>query len=231
MSDRSRERNAKSRTRSLLSAGNQNQLVNSPKASIKPAIRKANLQPPQSAKRAITGTLMAAASTFTDIMPPTAWARLSGEITSASVATALGGSIPPPSPVATLRTKRTSRLGANAEPITETHRTRSPASMTGRRPNESDKGPTEATETAHAAKVAVASCPATGTEISRSPAISTSNGGRKSAAFCPARTASETMVKNHSLFTSLCSACADRVPMLVTPLPAYRPRWPPAAAG
>ena len=156
-SDQNLEKKAKLRTRSRLSAGNQSQLVRSPVASSRPETKTANLHPPHSAKRATIGTLTADDRTLMAMRPPTAWARFRGEMTSDIAATALGGSIPPPRPVMTLSSSSNSRLGAKAEAMTDTVSNSSPASMTGRRPKESDSGPTETTERAHAAKVTVAS--------------------------------------------------------------------------
>ena len=48
-------------------------------------------------------------------------------------------------------------LGAKAEATTEMKSNSIPARATGRRPKESDNGPTDTTERLHAAKVAVAS--------------------------------------------------------------------------
>ena len=84
--------------------------------------------------------------------------------------------MPPPSPVTTLRAIKIPRLGAKAEANTPIERSVNPARATGLRPMESDKGPTVTTETAHAAKVTVASCPVTATEVSNSVAKSTNNG-------------------------------------------------------
>ena len=111
-------------------------------------------------------------STPTARMPLTACARRSGEMTSDSTPTDVGGSVPAARPISTLRTRNTSMLGANADASTAATKISSPARITGRRPKESDSGPTVSKETAQAAKVAVASCPATGTEISRSVEIS-----------------------------------------------------------
>ena len=58
--------------------------------------------------------------------------------------------------------------------------------------------------TAQAAKVAVASWPATATEISRSVAISTNSGGTIRIALMVAKTVSPSTTMNHALFTSLC---------------------------
>ena len=102
------------------------------------------------------GTLRAVLRRLMANRAPTAWARLSGEITSEIAPTALGGRVPAPRPVSTLRTKKVSMLGAKADAITETQSNSIPARATGRRPNESDSGPTDTTDSPHAAKVAVA---------------------------------------------------------------------------
>jgi hypothetical protein len=88
----------------------------------------------------------------------------------------LGGIMPPPSPVTTLRAIKVPRLGAKTDARTPTESNESPVKATGRLPKESDIGPTATTETPHAANVTVASCPATATEVLNSVAIATNNG-------------------------------------------------------
>ena len=68
----------------------------------------------------------------------------------------MGGIAPPAKPVKTRDTNRISRLGAKADARTDIERTVNPTRATGRRPNESDKGPPETTIIAQPAKVAVA---------------------------------------------------------------------------
>ena len=109
-------------------------------------------------------------------------------------------------------------LGANADASTAATKINSPARITGRRPKESDRGPTVSKDTAQAAKVAVANCPATGTEISRSVEISTSRGGSMNTAFCVENMASESTAKNHALLMPLSPTGAACVPMLPVPL-------------
>ena len=86
----------------------------------------------------------------------TAWARLAGDMISDTTPTAVGGSVPPARPVSTLSANSTSILGAKADASTDTESTSRPIRATGRRPKESDNGPTANRETAQAAKVAVA---------------------------------------------------------------------------
>ena len=90
--------------------------------------------------------------------------------------------MPPPIPVTTLRAIKVPRLGAKADAKTPTESNVSPTSATGRLPKESDIGPTVTTDTAHAANVAVASCPVTAKEVSKSVAMSTNNGANINAA-------------------------------------------------
>ena len=183
ISDQYLEKNTQLWARSLLSRGNQTQLAKNPDASSRPEIMKANRQPPKSARRATIGMLMAEASPLMAIMPLTACALLAGEMTSDNTATALGGIVPPPKPVNTLSASRTSRFGAKADARTDTTSRSRPARATGRRSKESDKGPTETTEIAQAPKVAVANCPATAADMSRSVEISTKSGGTIITAF------------------------------------------------
>ena len=120
----------------------------------------------------------------------------------------LGGINPPPNPVMTRSASSVSRFGAIAHASMDADSAARQTRATGRRPNESDNGPADTPVTAHAAKVAVANCPATATEISRSVAISTSSGGTIRIALIVARTVSASTAMNHALFTSLCAACA-----------------------
>ena len=97
--------------------------------------------------------------------------------------------VPPASPVNTRSVSSTPRFGAKADPNTDPASTTSPVNATGRRPNESESGPIVSSDTAQPTAVTVASCPATATVISRSVAISTSNGGTIITEFCVANTA------------------------------------------
>ena len=110
------EKMAMSRTRSLLSLGNNNQLTTRPNALSKPEAMKVNRHPPQSASTATAGTLITDASMTTASRAPTAQARLSGDMTSEIAPTKLGGNVPAPRPVNTRSTRNTSILGANADP-------------------------------------------------------------------------------------------------------------------
>ena len=112
----------------------------------------------------------------------------------------LGGIMPPPSPVNTLRTMRVPRFGAKADANTLIERKESPVNATGRLPKESDNGPTETTDTAQAAKVAVATCPATATDVSKSSAMATNNGANINAVPCVAKNAMATAAKKRVWF-------------------------------
>ena len=84
--------------------------------------------------------------------------------------------MPPPNPVTTLRATKVPRLGAKADANTPMASNESSVKATGLLPKESDMGPTDIAETAQAANVAVASWPATATEVSNSVAMATNNG-------------------------------------------------------
>ena len=77
----------------------------------------------------------------------------------------------------------------------------------GRRPKESDNGPTEKTETPQAAYVAVANCAATATEIFISSDISTKRAVTIRFAFMAPKTPMKRPARNSGLFTSLALAC------------------------
>lgn len=173
---RYREKNVKVRGLAASFFGNQNQLSTMQAVKREPITRNGKRQLPKSAINATAGTPITADKVVNEITVPTARASRAGGTTSTTAAMPLGGIIPPPSPVTTLVTIKVSRLGANAEAKTPTASSDSPASATGRRPSESDKGPTETTDMAQAAKVAVPTCPATATDRSNSAAISTNNG-------------------------------------------------------
>ena len=103
--------------------------------------------------------------------------------------------MPPPSPVNTLRAIKVQRFGAKADAKTLMESKESPANATGRLPRESDNGPTVTTETAQAAKVAAATCPATATDVSNSAAMATNNGANINAEPCVLKKASATAAK------------------------------------
>ena len=149
--DQYREKITRSRTRSLLSLGSHTQLATKPVALSRPETMKANCQPPQSANTATAGTLTTDASIPTARIEPTALARFSGEMTSEIAPTKVGGSVPAPRPLSTRRTMSVSKFGANADPIRDPTISNKPARAIGRRPKESDNGPTEKTETPQAA--------------------------------------------------------------------------------
>ena len=69
----------------------------------------------------------------------------------------LGGIMPPDRPVTTRNARRTPNVGAKADAKTLMDKKVSPVTATERLPKESEIGPTEITETAHAAKVTAAS--------------------------------------------------------------------------
>ena len=140
-SDQYREKNAQLRTCSLLSLGNQIPLARVHVHSTAPAKTNASRHPPSSTNPRAKGTLTTEVSTPTLTMPPTACARLSGEMTSDRTPTAVGGRVPAASPANTRSPRNTSMLGANADAMTEAPITDSPARNTGRRPKESESGP------------------------------------------------------------------------------------------
>ena len=183
-------------------SGNQSQFIRNPNASSSPDTTKTNRQPPRSANTATIGALMAVVTAVIASSALTAWARLAREMTSDNTATALGRRVPPARPVNALNASNVSILGAKADATTATESSSSPPRAIGRRPKESDSGPTETTETPHVAKVAVASCPATATDISKSDAISTSRGGTICTAVNVAKMPSASTARNLALFTS-----------------------------
>ena len=131
---------------------------------------------------------------------PTAWARRAGGTESATAAMLLGGIMPAPSPVTTLSAISDSRLGAKADAKTPTESNESPDNATSRLPKESDSGPTVITETAHAANVTVASCPATATEVSNSAAMETNNGANINDALWVANSPTATAARKRRWF-------------------------------
>ena len=156
--------------------GNQNQLSSAHAAEREPITRQGSRQPPESATTATKGTAITEDRQENAISTPTAWARRAGDTESATAARLLGGIMPPPIPVTTLRAIKVPRLGAKADANSPIESNESPVKATGLLPKESDMGPTDTTDTAHAANVAVASCPATATEVSNSVAMATNNG-------------------------------------------------------
>ena len=83
-------------------------------------------------------------------------------------------------PVSIRNPRSTSKFGAKLDAITLADSNVSPAAATGRLPNESEIGPTEITETAQAANVTAASCPAVATDTSNSSDNSTKSGASMS---------------------------------------------------
>ncbi len=170
------EKNENDRSPALSLLGNQNQLSRVHAVNREPTARKDIRHPPASANTATKGTPITEDRVANAITPPTTWARRAGGTESATAAMLFGGIMPLPSPVTTLRAIKVSRLGAMADAKTPTESNESPVNATGRLPKESDIGPTATTETAHAANVTVANCPATFTEVLNSVAIATNNG-------------------------------------------------------
>ncbi len=84
------------------------------------------------------------------MIPPIIWARRAGGTESATAAMLLGGIMPPPSPVTTLRAIKVPRFGAKADANTPMESNVSPVNATGRLPKESAIGPTVTTDTPHA---------------------------------------------------------------------------------
>ncbi len=139
-------------------------------------------------------------------------------MTSDTASTIFGGSARPPRPVKARNASIISRLGANADARTDIERTPKHTRATGRRPNESDRGPPQIPIIAQPTNVAVANCPATATEISRSVAISTSSGRTIRIALMVAYTVSASTAMNHALFTSLRPVDVAGVAILSVPL-------------
>ena len=109
------------------------------------------------------------------------------------------------------------KLGAKAHPIRDPAISNNPARAMGRRPKESDNGPTEKTEAPQAAWVAVANCPATATDICRSVAISAKSAATIRFAFVAPKTATKRTARNSALFTSLALACITLGSILLSP--------------
>ena len=170
------EKKEKDRSPAPSLLGNQNQLSRAHAANREPMTRKGSRQPPKSAATATKGTPITEDREVNAISPATVCARRAGVTESATAARLLGGIMPPPSPVTTLRAIKIPRLGAKADAKTPIESNESPINATGLLPKESDNGPTDTTDTAHAENVAVASCPATATEVSNSAAMATNNG-------------------------------------------------------
>ena len=230
-STRNLEKNSKLRGPARLMLGNQTQMVKRLIPGNRPDTRKANCQSCQSASKVTSGTDTPMLTTLLAMTTPMAFDLLSGPMVSTMAPMLFGGIKPPPSPVIARSTARTTRLGAKAEAITDTVRTSIPARAMGRRPKESDSGPPTTTEAAHAAKVAVASWAATGTDTSISDAMSTSRGGRISAAFWAARTENPRMNTNQVSFSPLFPFGAAGACKSPTPRPAFCRLWHPVDAG
>ena len=156
--------------------GNQRQLRRAHAVERERITRKGSGQTPESATTDTKSTPNTEDRKANASSAPTAWARRAGDTESATAARLLGGIMPPPIPVTTLRAIKVPRLGAKADANTPMESNESPVKATGLLPKESDMGPTDTTDTAHAANVAVASCPATATEVSNSVAMATNNG-------------------------------------------------------
>ena len=145
-------------------------------ANIEPITKNGNRHPPESAANATKGMPITADRVANAISPPTVRERRAGVKESATAAMLLGGIMPPPRPVTALNAIKVPRLGAKADANILMASNVSPINATGRLPKESDNGPTATTEIPHAANVAVASCPATATDVSNSVAKATNNG-------------------------------------------------------
>ena len=114
---------------------------------------------------------------------PMVWARRAGAMTSDTAAMLLVGSTPPPIPVSARSSRKTAKLGAKADAIMAAAIIVNPPNATGRRPKESDSGPTITDEMPQPTNVAAESCPAMPIESPKSSAISDSSGGIISIAF------------------------------------------------
>ena len=133
---------------------------------------------------ATSGTPITPDNAATAMRSPNALALAAGVRTSATAAILLGGIQPPESPVTIRSASSTPKLGAKLDASTLMPNNPSPATATGRLPNESEIGPTDITETAQAAKVTAANCPAAATDMSKSSAISTRSGASMSPTLC-----------------------------------------------
>ena len=138
----------------FLSFGYQNQCNTAQTKSKDPFIKNGTFQPPAFATTATAGTPTTPDSEAKAIRTPNALVLLASAITSATPAMLLGGVMPPDKPVMTRNPNETPKVGAKADANTLMDYRVSPATATGRLPNESEIGPTEITETAHAANVA-----------------------------------------------------------------------------
>ena len=113
-----------------------------------------------------------------------------------------GGIIPPDKPVMTRSPSRTPKLGAKLDAMMLTESRVIPIAATGRRPNESEIGPTEITETAQAPKVTAANCPAAATETSNSVARATNNGASIRLTICVRNIPMPVITRNRDCFNS-----------------------------
>ena len=117
---------------------------------------KGTRHPPPLVRMATNGTPTTPDKDATAIRSPNAFALFAGDSTSATAAMLLGGIIPPQSPVTILNANNVSKFGAKLDANTLIPNNPMPAIATGRLPKESDMGPTEITDKAHAANVAAA---------------------------------------------------------------------------
>ena len=138
--------------------------------------RNGTRHPPPLAMRATRGTPTTPDNDANAINSPNALALVAGVRTSATAAMLLGGIMPPERPVTTLSASNNPKLEAKLDANTLMPNKPSPATATGRLPNESEIGPTEITEIAQAAKVAAANCPVAAMDTSNSSAKSTKSG-------------------------------------------------------
>ena len=96
----------------------------------------------------------------------------------------------------------TPKVGAKLEAMTLAASRVNPMTATGRRPNESDIGPTETTDTAQAANVTAANCPAAATETLNSSDRATKIGESISPTICVDAIPMPVIAKNRACFNS-----------------------------
>ena len=200
-----------------------------------PETRTAKLQSRQSDSRARAGTLMAPERTLMPARAPMVGARRAGDMMSEAAAMLLAGSTPPPMPVSTRNNRKRAKLGAKAEAVMAIAIMVRPPTATGRRPKESDKGPTIREESPQPTKVAAESWPATPTERLKSLAMSTSKGGIIKMAFWAAKRAKDRMIRNRGLFTGGApgspAGWEDGVTIFFRPLATVGRLWNPTVGG
>ena len=167
-----------------------------------PIIKKGTRHPPIPATNATKGTPITDESEVKAISSPNALARLSAGSTAATAAMLFGGIIPPASPVMIRNPISTPKVGAKLEAMTLAASKVNPMTATGRRPNESDIGPTETTDTAQAANVTAANCPAAATETLNSSDRATKIGESISPTICVDAIPMPVMAKNRACFNS-----------------------------